>query len=116
MVKVAIVGSREFNDYELLTERMDFLNSDGNIEAVICGCARGADSLGEKWAKERGIEVIRMPAEWDKYGKSAGYKRNDEMAVAADAVVAFWDGESRGTAHMIRTASALKLDVRIVRY
>lgn len=60
--------------------------------------------MGERYAKERGYAVSEHPADWDRYGKSAGYIRNKEMAEEADALMAFWDGKSRGTMHMINLA------------
>ena len=78
--------------------------------------ARGADRLGERYAKERGYKVIYFPADWDIDGRSAGFKRNVKMAEYADALVAFWDGKSSGTKHMIETAQGKGLDVRVKRY
>jgi hypothetical protein len=113
MVKVAIVGSRGFNDYEYLCEVMDYLNAEGKVQEVVCGCARGADTLGEKWAKERGIPVKHFKPDWNRFGKGAGYLRNQEMADYADTVVAFWDEKSRGTKHMIDYSRKVGNDVRI---
>ena len=75
----------------------------------------GAEEL-LKYAKEHGYKVIYMPADWDLYGKSAGFKRNVQMAKYADALVAFWDGVSSGTKHMIETAQKMGLDVRVKKY
>ena len=85
----------------------------GDVE-IVCGKARGADSLGEQYAKERGIPVRYFPADWRTLGQSAGYQRNTQMAQYADALVAFWDGRSKGTKHMIDTAQRFKLDIRVV--
>lgn len=117
MFRVIIAGGREFNNYQYLKDSMDYFlqNIDDDI-SVICGMARGADTLGEKYAKENGYEVCYFPADWDKYGKAAGYIRNEEMADNADALVAFWDGSSRGTKHMIDIANKHKLMVRIKKY
>lgn len=76
--------------------------------------ARGADLLGEKYAVERGYHVDRYPADWNGLGKRAGYIRNEQMARNADALVAFWDGQSRGTKHMIDLASRYGLKIRII--
>lgn len=114
-MKVIIAGSRDFNDYNLLCERMDFYLRDQEGVEIISGGARGADTLAIKYANERGIPVHVMNADWDKYGKSAGYKRNEQMAEAADALVAYWDGQSRGTSHMIDIAKKHGLKVRVVR-
>lgn len=117
MFRVIIAGGRNFNDYDLLIKTMDHLLS--NIKddiTVVCGKARGADTLGERYAKERGFLVQYFPADWERYGKAAGYLRNTEMAKNADALVAFWDGKSLGTRHMIEIAKANGLKVRVKHY
>ncbi len=117
MLRLIIAGGRDFDNYALLTEVMDKYLSDVTDDIVIvCGKARGADTLGEQYAKEHGYQVNYFPANWKRYGKSACYIRNTEMAKSADALVAFWDGHSLGTKHMIATAEQLGLDVRVVRY
>lgn len=117
MFRVIIAGGREFNDYDLLKKTMD--NVLANVRddiTVVCGQARGADTLGEQYAKERGYAVQYFPADWNRYGKVAGYIRNTMMAKNADALVAFWDGQSPGTGHMIQTAQSLGLKVRVKTY
>lgn len=116
MFRVIIAGGRDFNDYELLKSTMDRLLV--NIKRQICivsGAAKGADLLGERYAKEKGYVVHRFPADWS-LGRGAGFIRNEEMAQNADALVAFWDGKSHGTQHMIKTAERYKLKVRVKRY
>ena len=117
MFRVIVAGGRDFNDYNLLRETLDVIlaNVNDNI-AIVCGMANGADTLGETYAKERGHTVCYFPAEWNTYGRAAGYMRNAKMAQNADALVAFWDGKSRGTKHMIDIAKWHKLDIRVVRY
>lgn len=112
--KVIIAGSRDFNDYDRLAERMDFYLQNQSAVEIVSGTARGADKLGENYAAESRLPVARFPAKWDLYGRSAGYKRNAVMADYADALVAFWDGASRGTKHMINLAKEKNLKVRIV--
>lgn len=97
--KLIIAGSRDFNDYPLLAATMDRLYP-VSPDAIISGTARGADKLGERYAKEHDIYLIQVPADWDRYGKRAGYLRNEEMADMATHVLLFWDGESKGTKHM----------------
>lgn len=117
MFRVIIAGGRDFDDYPLLVKTMDkLLQNITDKVVVVCGMARGADSLGERYAKERGFEVKYSPANWDYHGKAAGYKRNEQMAQNADALVAFWDGESKGTGHMINLAKAYNLKIRIKKY
>ena len=89
---------------------------DWEITAIISGTARGADRLGERYAKEFGIELSKKPADWDKYSKAAGYIRNTEMAKEADALIAFWDGNSRGTMRMIKIAKGKNLKIKVVNY
>ena len=78
-------------------------NSCYEITEVVSGGARGIDTDGEHWAIGSGIPVKRFPADWDDLGKRAGFVRNAEMADYADALIAIWDGKSRGTLHMINT-------------
>ena len=115
MFKVIVAGSRHFDDYPFLCWKLDRLLAQkiGDVE-IVCGMARGADSLGEQYAKERGIPIRYFPADWQTLGKSAGYQRNVQMAAYADALVAFWDGKSRGTAHMIETARRHQLQIRVI--
>ena len=115
--RVIISGSRKFNDYILLEKTMDnFLSNIKTDIVVVCGMAYGADSLGEKYAKLKGYKIDYFPANWNLYGKRAGYIRNEQMAKNADALVAFWDEESKGTKHMIKIAHKYNLKIRIKRY
>ena len=128
-LRIIVAGGRDFDDYTKLKAAMfdvvyDFkkrYGEDFDIK-IISGTARGADRLGERYAKEKGYEVVRFPADWDKLGKRAGYVRNAEMAKYAisdgniGVLVAFWDGSSRGTKHMIDLANKNGLEVFIVGY
>jgi hypothetical protein len=116
MFKVIIAGGREFKDYELLKSKLDKILQNKTDIQIVSGKARGADSLGETYAKERGYDIEEFPADWKKYGKPAGYIRNKQMAEYADACVCFWDGVSSGTGHMIGLAKEHKLLLRVVRY
>jgi hypothetical protein len=116
--RVIVAGGRDFNDYELLKSTLDefFCRLDDVDIQIVCGEAKGADTLGKRYAQEHNIPVVSFPAQWDRYGKSAGYKRNVEMAGYANMLVAFWDGESKGTKNMIDTAKKFGLTSYIVRY
>ena len=114
-MRIIVAGGREFNNYSLLCKKLDYFFQNITAE-IVCGEARGADSLGKKYAVEHGLKVHSYPAEWDKYGKSAGYKRNDKMSIEADAAVCFWDGKSKGTKHMIDTMKKLNKPIRVVKY
>lgn len=114
-MKVIIAGTRTFSDYEKLKDHCDFLLSDQPEVEIVSGNAAGADKLGEQYAKEKGYKLTVFPADWNKYGKRAGYLRNKQMAEYADGLIAFWDGKSRGTEMMIKLAEkgGLTVDVRI---
>ena len=118
MYKVIVAGSRDFNDYGLLErELINFLRGRKPSEVeIVSGGARGADRLGERFAKEKKCRLALFKADWDKYGKSAGYRRNVEMAEYSNACVVFWDSVSKGSKHMIDIAEKKGLDLEIVRY
>jgi hypothetical protein len=113
---VIVAGGRDFDDYELLCRKLDIILKNQTEVVIVSGAARGADTLGERYAKERGYPVHPFPALWNKYGRRAGFIRNAEMLNYSDALVAFWDGKSRGTAHMIKIAREKGLPTRVVRY
>ncbi|MDV7187727.1 DUF2493 domain-containing protein [Lutibacter sp. TH_r2] len=116
-MKLIIAGSRTFTDYNKLKQICDqFLQNQNNIEIVSGAYYRGADKIGEQYAKERGYELTRFPADWDKFGRAAGPKRNEQMAEYADALIAFWDRESKGTKHMIELAKQKNLRITIVKF
>lgn len=115
-MKVIIAGSRDFNDYNALCDFCDnALQNQSNVE-IVSGTADGADKLGERYASEKQYSLKQFPADWDKHGKSAGYKRNVQMAEYADALIVFWNGESKGTRHMINIANLNNLPTKIYRY
>lgn len=116
-MKLIIAGGRDFNDYKLLKRKLDYFLSvvDEDIE-IVSGTAKGADKLGELYAKEKMFPVKRFPADWDKHGKRAGYIRNKEMAEYATHCVCFWDGKSAGTKMMIELAEGNGLKTKVVRY
>ncbi|MHB1196338.1 MAG: DUF2493 domain-containing protein [Lutibacter sp.] len=114
MIKVIIAGGRNFDDFNKLCQVCDeFLQDQNNIE-IVSGAYKGADLLGEKFAAERNYSIKQFPADWRRYGKSAGQKRNAEMANYADMLIAFWDGESKGTKNMIDLATQAGLNVKII--
>ena len=112
-MKIIIAGSRGFNDYETLCKVCDHMLSKQKKIEIVSGTAGGADRLGELYAKENKYLLKQFPADWGKLGKKAGYVRNEKMAEYADALIAFWDGESKGTKHMIDLAKKHKLKVKI---
>ena len=115
MIKVIIAGSRDFSDYSLLKCYSDAMLSRVSQEAqveIVSGCARGADSLGIRYAEEKGYRLKEFPANWSQ-GRGAGYRRNEKMGEYADVLIAFWDGKSRETRHMIEYMQKLGKPVRI---
>ena len=117
--KIIIAGGRDFMDYNLLKEKTNKILQEKKVThkiVIISGCARGADTLGLRYASENAFDVEEYPADWNKYGKKAGYVRNVEMAENADALIAFWDGKSKGTKHMIDMATERNLPIRVIRY
>lgn len=101
-MRVIVAGSRGVSDYEKVSGAI--ASSGFDVSEIVSGGARGVDALGERYARESGLPLKVFRAEWEKHGRSAGIKRNILMAQNADAIVAVWDGESRGTEHMIDEA------------
>ena len=115
MLRTIIAGGRDFLDYSLLVHTL--LTLEFEITEIVSGAARGADRMGEMWGEVTDTPVKKFPADWKKHGKPAGYIRNAEMANYADALVAFWDGKSRGTKNMIDLAYKQPLrEVVVIRY
>ncbi|MBR3251110.1 MAG: DUF2493 domain-containing protein [Erysipelotrichaceae bacterium] len=116
MVSVIIAGTRYFDNYDLLEFSCDKVLLGFKNVTVISGGAKGADSLGERYAAKKGFPVTRFLPDWDQYGKAAGPIRNKQMAEAADILIAFWDGNSRGTKSMIDLALQNHLNVHVIDY
>lgn len=110
-MKTIIAGSRGIADYAVLLQAIKCCPFP--ITSVVSGCARGIDTLGEQYAQENSLKLYKFPADWSTYGRRAGYLRNAQMAENADALLAIWDGESRGTKHMIDTAREKGLEVYV---
>lgn len=103
-MKTIIAGSRSILRYEVLLDAMLLFNNVWEISEIVSGTANGIDKLGERYARENNIPLKQFPANWDLYGKRAGYVRNRQMAAYADAVIVIWDGRSKGTKQMIEVA------------
>lgn len=101
-MRVIIAGSRDIIDLICVIEAVS--RSGFEITEVVSGTARGVDRLGEFWAAQHNIPIKRFPADWNTYGKSAGYKRNEQMADYAEAAIIIHDGKSNGTKHMLDIA------------
>lgn len=116
MLSLIVAGGRNFRDKELLYSTLDSMANTHGIDEIVCGMARGADLLGKQYANDHLIKLAEFPANWAKFGKSAGYIRNKEMAKYANSLLAFWDGKSKGTKHMIDLAREYKLKVKVIYY
>jgi len=104
-LKVVIAGSRQVEDYNLVV--LAVARSGFPIGEIVSGTARGADRLGEQYARRHAIPLCQFPADWERHGKAAGIIRNRQMVEYADAVIVLWDGQSRGSANTIQVAHEL---------
>lgn len=117
-MRLAIVGSRGFNDYDLMRSIIpDILISSGQLNhSIVSGGAKGADTLAEMFAQEYMLPITLFYPEWDKYGKSAGMIRNRQIVDYCNGLVAFWDGKSKGTANSIELAKEKGKLIKIIYY
>ena len=134
-MKLAIVGSRTFRNYQKMHGEIAALVESGDMAApteIVSGGAAGADSLGREYAVEMGLEYTEFPADWDvcatdcpkghrrartgggSYCPTAGFRRNAQIVDCADKVIAFWDGVSRGTKHTIGLAEKAGKLIKVV--
>ena len=114
-----VAGGRDFQDYSRLENVLfEFAERHGDDYTmnIVSGMARGADRLAVQFCRIHGVQLIEMPANWNHYGKSAGYRRNTDMSAISQGLIAFWDGKSRGTKHMIETAQRNGLLVQVEYY
>lgn len=115
-MKLAIIGSRTFLDYGLMVKSIKESFKLKDIELIISGGANGADKLAEQFADEFEIELKIFYPDWEKYGKSAGFIRNNLIISECDSVIAFWDGKSRGTKHSLDVAKRLNKNIEIINF
>ena len=122
-MRLAIVGGRDFNDKELMAKRLALFMraySNGEMSApsieIVSGGAKGADTLGVSFACVWNVPIKIFKPDWNKYGKSAGFRRNQTIVDNCDMVLAFWDGMSRGTSDTIEKAKRAKKPTFIIYY
>lgn len=117
-MKLAIIGSRGFDNWNLLDDTLcDFFRRPDDSFAfneIISGGAKGADKLGAQWAKEVKVKLTEFIPDWEKHGKRAGFLRNEDIVKSSDFVLAFWDGVSKGTANSLSIAKRLKRPTLII--
>ena len=114
-----IAGGRDFSNYDLLARRCAaYIAENCGVQelTILSGCASGADSLGEQFAKEYQLQCRFFPAQWEKFGRAAGPMRNRQMAQVADGAVVFWDGKSKGTRSMIGYLRQMGVPFEVVQY
>ena len=128
-MKVAVIGSRSFQNYSMIKEKLDILNSIRKITCIVSGGADGADKLGERYADENGIKKIIHEAKWDdlsqpdaliktnsygkKYDARAGFRRNYFIIDDADLILAFQINKSKGTQHSIDYAKKKDKPIKV---
>ena len=117
--KLIVAGSRGFTDYDLMLRVLiamtDYELADKKL-SIVSGMARGADQLGVRLATEYDLPLHKFPANWDGLGKRAGFIRNTQMGNFADGLLAFWDGQSNGTKHMVDYLHKLTKPVHLIKY
>lgn len=113
---IIVAGTRTFDDYPLLSAWIDSLQVSYGDITIISGAAPGADRLAELYAERNEVPIKVYPADWNRHGRAAGPLRNQQMCEVGDALLAFWDGQSRGTANMIKLAEAKGIPVYLVMF
>ncbi len=110
-MRFLVCGGRDYVNRQAVYDALDLLNNEVGVTAIISGMARGADTHGAQWAQDRGVELVKFPADWNKHGKGAGPIRNQQMLNEGkpDGVVAF-PGRN-GTADMIYRSKMAGLEV-----
>jgi hypothetical protein len=117
--KLIVAGGRDFSGYEQMSKILFDLANETYVDyaiSIVSGMANGADFLGYLFAKEHQVQVYEYRANWTLYGKRAGFMRNEQMGDFADGLLAFWDGASRGTRHMINYMNKLNKPVHVIEY
>lgn len=114
--RVIIAGSRHFVPLNKHLKLLDHYLQNIEDPIIISGCAKGADSFGEMYAERRQLKVEKYPADWNKYGKRAGYIRNKQMGDVSDFAIIFWDGLSKGSKMMIDIMKELNKPYRVIMF
>jgi len=123
MFNLAVIGSRSFKDYETLEYEIDRIFNRKKVDrpdrnmCIVSGGARGADRLAKRYADEHPeVEYVEHPADWKTHGKKAGMIRNLDIVKDSHAVLAFWNGKSKGTKHTLGLAQTLGKNIKVVRF
>lgn len=115
-MRLAVVGSRGITDKKLIWGEIDaYIHEVGEAcDLIISGGARGVDSIAEAWADANSVPTSIWLADWDKFGKSAGYRRNMDIIAESTHVLAIYDGQSKGTMHSIKLATDKGKQLKVV--
>ncbi len=103
-MRLAIVGNRDYHNYEMIKEKVDYIRGQMVITEIVSGGAPGVDALAKRYATENKLQYTEFPADWEKYGKAAGPLRNTQIVEYSDFVIAFPQGKSPGTRDTIAKA------------
>jgi hypothetical protein len=114
--RVLVSGSLSFDDYELLRTTLNRLLVGRENVVIVTGSAKGAESLAERYAQERGLGLKQILANWETYGRGAKVIRAAQFIDAADSAAFFWDGKSKTIADLIERAETKGIPVEIVRF
>jgi len=112
-MKIAVIGSRSFNDFGLLKQILDGFSE---ISMIVSGGAKGTDQLAAQYAFTRSIPTIIFNPNWSVHKKGAGHRRNELIIKESDLILAFWDGNSKGTSNTIELSKKLGKPIRIVHF
>ena len=111
-MEVLISGSRTIDDPEVIAKAID--DSGFEITGILSGGAKGVDALAEAWAEQHDIPVTRIVPDWKRHGRGAGFQANKKLLARADAVIAIWDGKSKGTKDVIDKAEKKGMSVKVM--
>lgn len=115
-MRLGIIGGRDFSNYDAVRHQLNLIRSRYSVSCIVSGGAKGADSLAERYANEYNIKTLIFKADWDKYGKTAGFIRNSDIVNNSDLIIAFWDGNSKGTLDSINKALKTKTNIVVLDY
>ena len=110
-MKIGVVGSRDFDDYKKLEKE---LNKIEGITVIVSGGAKGADTLAREFAEKNDIKLTEFKPDYEQYGRGAPLRRNKKIVEYSDQIIAFWDGESKGTKNTIDIAERENKRVTII--
>ncbi|MEH7419555.1 SLOG family protein [Neobacillus drentensis] len=117
MCRLIVTGSKNFNNYPLLKQKLDdFLKDKDSDVVIVSGEADGVETLSEKYAVERFYDICCFPIHWTKYGKKAAFIRNELMFNFANNCLIFWDGKSNDTGYTVGAAKKYGIEYKVIRY